>query len=323
MTVDHLRVARGRPSPVYTLGVPLAEDAGKPGQTREDHLSATSVFQVPDVLLHREPGGGAHPARDGDAVQPVHVPGADRDHARQRDARRGRRRAGRIDRRGHPARAMADQPGAAPDARVAGARRGPAGCPRAGQRRSDRRSWPSSPARSTTWRSDSRSPSTSSAPTATAAASSWPTSRTSCARPSPPCAPSTSCCARAPATIPTTRDEFLEQCRRQIERLDWLATNLLEMSKLDSGPGLPRPATRRPAGGRRERRPAGRAGRRPQGRRPRDAPARRAGPAAARPAAHRPGAHQPHRQRHQVHAHGRSGGRGAATRPPTGARAHR
>jgi two-component system, OmpR family, sensor histidine kinase MtrB len=34
---------------------------------------------------------------------------------------------------------------------------------------------------------------------------------------------------------PDTREEFLEQCRRQIERLDWLATNLLEMSKLDSG----------------------------------------------------------------------------------------
>ncbi len=34
---------------------------------------------------------------------------------------------------------------------------------------------------------------------------------------------------------PATRDEFLEQCRRQIERLDWLAANLLEMSKLDSG----------------------------------------------------------------------------------------
>ncbi len=34
---------------------------------------------------------------------------------------------------------------------------------------------------------------------------------------------------------PATRDEFLEQSRRQIERLDWLATNLLELSKLDSG----------------------------------------------------------------------------------------
>ncbi len=34
---------------------------------------------------------------------------------------------------------------------------------------------------------------------------------------------------------PATREEFLEQSRHQIERLDWLATNLLEQSKLDSG----------------------------------------------------------------------------------------
>lgn len=33
----------------------------------------------------------------------------------------------------------------------------------------------------------------------------------------------------------TTRREFLEQSRQQIERLDWLATNLLELSKLESG----------------------------------------------------------------------------------------
>jgi signal transduction histidine kinase len=32
-----------------------------------------------------------------------------------------------------------------------------------------------------------------------------------------------------------TRQEFLDQSRLQIERLDWLATNLLELSKLDSG----------------------------------------------------------------------------------------
>jgi signal transduction histidine kinase len=32
-----------------------------------------------------------------------------------------------------------------------------------------------------------------------------------------------------------TRNEFLEQSRQQIERLDWLATNLLELSKLESG----------------------------------------------------------------------------------------
>ncbi len=38
-------------------------------------------------------------------------------------------------------------------------------------------------------------------------------------------------------TVPdeATREEFLEQSRQQIERLDWLATNLLELSKLDSG----------------------------------------------------------------------------------------
>lgn len=34
---------------------------------------------------------------------------------------------------------------------------------------------------------------------------------------------------------PDTRREFLDQSRQQIERLDWLATNLLELSKLDSG----------------------------------------------------------------------------------------
>jgi signal transduction histidine kinase len=37
------------------------------------------------------------------------------------------------------------------------------------------------------------------------------------------------------AEDPATREEFLEQSRRQIERLDWLAMNLLEQSKLDSG----------------------------------------------------------------------------------------
>jgi signal transduction histidine kinase len=37
------------------------------------------------------------------------------------------------------------------------------------------------------------------------------------------------------AADPQTREEFLDQSRRQIERLDWLSTNLLELSKLDSG----------------------------------------------------------------------------------------
>jgi signal transduction histidine kinase len=34
---------------------------------------------------------------------------------------------------------------------------------------------------------------------------------------------------------PVTRVEFLESSRQQLERLDWLAQNLLELSKLDSG----------------------------------------------------------------------------------------
>ena len=34
---------------------------------------------------------------------------------------------------------------------------------------------------------------------------------------------------------PDTRAEFLESTRQQLERLDWLAQNLLELSKLDSG----------------------------------------------------------------------------------------
>jgi signal transduction histidine kinase len=37
------------------------------------------------------------------------------------------------------------------------------------------------------------------------------------------------------ADDPSTRTEFLEASRAQLERLDWLAQNLLELSKLDSG----------------------------------------------------------------------------------------
>jgi signal transduction histidine kinase len=37
------------------------------------------------------------------------------------------------------------------------------------------------------------------------------------------------------AEDPATREEFLEQSAKQLDRLDWLATNLLELSKLDSG----------------------------------------------------------------------------------------
>jgi signal transduction histidine kinase len=41
--------------------------------------------------------------------------------------------------------------------------------------------------------------------------------------------------AEEPSMDESTRLEFLEQSRQQIERLDWLATNLLELSKLESG----------------------------------------------------------------------------------------
>jgi len=37
------------------------------------------------------------------------------------------------------------------------------------------------------------------------------------------------------AEDPVTREEFLRGSRQQLERLDWLAANLLELSKLDSG----------------------------------------------------------------------------------------
>jgi signal transduction histidine kinase len=37
------------------------------------------------------------------------------------------------------------------------------------------------------------------------------------------------------AEDPETREEFLRGSRQQVERLDWLAANLLELSKLDSG----------------------------------------------------------------------------------------
>jgi signal transduction histidine kinase len=37
------------------------------------------------------------------------------------------------------------------------------------------------------------------------------------------------------ADDPRTREEFLASSQQQIERLDWLSTNLLELSKLDSG----------------------------------------------------------------------------------------
>ena len=99
-----------------------------------------------------------------------------------------------------------------------------------------------------------------------------------------------------------TRHEFLEQSRQQIERLDWLATNLLELSKLESGLVLLdlRPDDLRAV--LENARPATDAQRRSQGRQARYECPRRTDPSATRSAAAGPGPHQPDRQRDQVHA---------------------
>ena len=124
------------------------------------------------------------------------------------------------------------------------------------------------------------------------------------------------------ADDPEARAEFLESSGQQIERLDWLAQNLLELSKLDSGLVLLDLRPGRPAGGGRDGRRAEH-GRRPASRhRPHAAPARRAGPDPPRPAADRPGRGQPRRQRGQVHAARRVGlgRRGARRRTGRGSR---
>ena len=62
---------------------------------------------------------------------------------------------------------------------------------------------------------------------------------------------------------PAARAEFLDSSRVQLERLDWLAQNLLELSKLEFRARPARPPARRPAGRRRVVRRAGPAGRPP------------------------------------------------------------
>ena len=231
-------------------------------------------------------------------------------------ALRARRRAcssrRSLARRVHDAAAPADRGLARP--RRGRPRRG--GCPRAERPRRlvrDRRAARSS---STRWPTGSRRASRSSAATATGAATSWPTSRTSCARRSPRSGPSTSCSRERAGDDPEARAEFLESSGQQIERLDWLAQNLLELSKLDSGLVLLdlRPDDLRAAvetaveqtrGGRAARRRAS------TSRLP-----RRAGPDPPRPAADRPGRGQPRRQRRQVHAARRVGRRSTSRRRP-------
>ena len=110
-------------------------------------------------------------------------------------------------------------------------------------------------------RPGSRRASRSSAATATAAATSWPTSRTSCGPRSPRCSRSTSCSRSGPARTRRRGRSSSTRSRVQLERLDWLAQNLLELSKLDSGLVLLDLRPGRPAGGRRVGRRAGPAGR--------------------------------------------------------------
>ncbi len=118
---------------------------------------------------------------------------------------------------------------------------------------------------------------------------------------------------------PEARTEFLESSAGQIERLDWLAQNLLELSKLDSGLVLLdlRPDDLRAAvefGGPPARRP-----RRPSRGHGRAGPALDADQDPPRSAADRPGRREPRRQRGEIHAarRGRAGVGGVGTRRRT------
>ena len=104
------------------------------------------------------------------------------------------------------------------------------------------------------------------------------------------------------ADDPDARSEFLESSGQQIERLDWLAQNLLELSKLDSGLVLLdlRPDDLRAAVESAVEQNRAAAERRGVIVTP--PPARGADPDPSRPAARRPGRGQPGRQRDQVHA---------------------
>ena len=59
-------------------------------------------------------------------------------------------------------------------------------------------------------------------------------SATSCARRSPRCAPSPSCSATGQVDE-ATRREFLDRSSEQISRLEWMSTNLLDLSRIDAG----------------------------------------------------------------------------------------
>jgi two-component system sensor histidine kinase BaeS len=219
--------------PVYTLGVPLAEDAGKPGQTRED-ISATSVFQVPDVYYTEHPAAapirwvsvtlsrpftfreqtvttlvnvmvGAAVAALGASIiaaillaQWLTSPVRRLTHASRALAE------GRLD-----VRVPVNEFGSPELAELAGsfndmAERLQESIDIISADRDRSREFVADVSH------ELRTP--------IAALRTF-----------------NELLREGAGDDPTTREEFLEQCRRQIERLDWLATNLLEMSKLDSG----------------------------------------------------------------------------------------
>ncbi len=221
-------------TPAYTLEVPLAEDAGKPGQTREDRLSETSVFPVPDVFYTQDPA--AAPVRLVSVTLSRPFTFREQTVTTLVNVMIG---------------AAIAALGASIVAAVLLAQ------------------WLTSPVRRLTHASralaegrlDVRVPVTSfGSPELAELAGSFndmaarlqesidiisadrDRSREFVADVShelrtPIAALRTfnELLRDGAADDPTTRDEFLEQCQRQIERLDWLAANLLEMSKLDSG----------------------------------------------------------------------------------------
>ncbi len=121
----------------------------------------------------------------------------------------------------------------------------------------------------------------------------------------------------------SARAEFLDSSAVQLDRLDWLAQNLLELSKLDSGLVLLdlRPDDVRGTIESAVQQQAASAERRGIGLSV--APARQPAPDPARPAPRRPGDHEPGRQRDQVHQSRWHGPGHARARSPTAGRRSR
>ncbi len=104
------------------------------------------------------------------------------------------------------------------------------------------------------------------------------------------------------ADDPSARAEFLETSRAQLERLDWLAQNLLELSKLDSGLVLLDLRTEDLRSSVEQAVEQSAATARRRGVELTMEPARRPDPAPARPGPDRAGGREPDRERDQVHA---------------------